>query len=134
MVQLSYRVFRHLNLVTKAQPRSCSITYSSIQLYVDTVSNIRQLSTTRNMSGSGKDQYTSASGVEVPFSEKVADFQAFMKKHGLVMLTTRGPLGALHSRCMAPAETTSDLKMRFIYDRDSYKDKEVENELIPSSL
>jgi len=79
---------------------------------------------------SGKDQYTAASGVDVSFSEKLADFQTFMKKHGLVMLTTRGPSGALHSRCMAPANTTSDLKMQFIYDRDSYKDTEVENEWV----
>ena len=77
---------------------------------------------------SGKDQYTSASGVDVPVSQKVADFDAFIKNHRTVMLVTRAPNGALHSRCMVAADITKDLKFRFIYDRDSYKDKEVENE------
>ena len=86
----------------------------------------KQLSLYRKMSG--KDQYTAASGIDVPLSEKVAAFNGFMEKHRTVMLVTRAPSGALHSRCMAAADVTKDLKIRFIYDRDSYKDKEVENE------
>jgi len=53
-----------------------------------------------------------------------------IKNHGTVMLVTRAPEGALHARTMAPAEITADWKFRFIYDRESYKDKEVENEYV----
>ena len=75
-----------------------------------------------------KDQYTAEAGVQIPVAQKLADLDTFMKKHRMVMLTTRSPSGEMHSRCMAPADITKDWKIRFIYDRDSYKDKEVENE------
>lgn len=50
------------------------------------------------------------------------------------MLVTKSPKGELHARTMAPAEITPDWKFRFIYDRDSYKDKEVDNESVLLSI
>ncbi|ORX39390.1 hypothetical protein BD324DRAFT_619499 [Kockovaella imperatae] len=77
---------------------------------------------------SGKDQYTASAGKSVSLSQKLDDLHAFIKKHKTVMLVTRSPSGSLHSRVMVPADITKDMKIRFIYDRDSYKDKEVEND------
>ena len=80
----------------------------------------------RNMSGTP--QYTAAAGADAPLTEKLSAVRGFLAKRKAVMFTTRAPNGALHSRCMAPAEITPDWKFRFIYDRDSYWDTEIENE------
>ena len=80
----------------------------------------------RNMSGTA--QYTAAAGADASLAEKLSAVRGFLTKRKAVMLTTRAPNGALHSRCMAPAEITPDWKFRFIYDRDSYWDTEIENE------
>ena len=77
---------------------------------------------------SHQDRFTSKIAVEKPLSQKLADLDGFMKKHRFVMLTTQSPSGEIHSRCMDPAEITSDWKIRIIYDRDSFMDKEIENE------
>ena len=77
---------------------------------------------------SSRDQYTAAAGANPDLSKKLGDLRAFLGKHRTVMLVTRAPDGALHARTMAPAEITPDWKFRFLYDRDSYKDNEIENE------
>lgn len=71
------------------------------------------------------DQYTQASGAGPALSEKLDALRAFVGRHKIVMLVTRAPGGALHSRCMAIADITPDWKIRFIYDNESYKDTEV---------
>ncbi|ORY31675.1 hypothetical protein BCR39DRAFT_526235 [Naematelia encephala] len=74
------------------------------------------------------DQYTASSGATPSLDEKLSALRGFLKKHRTVLLTSRAPSGQLHARCMAPAEITPDWKFRFIYDRDSYKDNEIEND------
>ena len=77
---------------------------------------------------SGTAQYEEAAGAAPSLTEKLTDVRGFLAKRKAVMLVTRAPNGSLHSRCMAPAEITPDWKFRFLYDRDSYWDKELENE------
>lgn len=60
--------------------------------------------------------------------EKLSALNGFLDKYSNVLLTTRGPDGSLHARTMAIAEKTKDMKIKFIYDRDSYKDNEIDNE------
>lgn len=60
--------------------------------------------------------------------EKLSALNSFLDTHKFVLLTCRAPDGSLHARTMAIAEKTKDLKIRFIYDRDSYKDTEIDNE------
>lgn len=81
---------------------------------------------------SGKAQYTEQAGEAPTLTQKLTDVRAFLKKRNGVMLVTHAPNGDLHSRCMVPAEITPDWKFRFIYDRDSYWDKEIENEWVGS--
>lgn len=77
---------------------------------------------------SAGDQYTAAADAAPSLTEKLTDVHNLIKKKGTVMLVTRAPTGDIHSRCMAPAEITPDWKFRFIYDKESYKNKEVDNE------
>ena len=93
---------------------------SPTSLYIARLPNIRTMS--------GKDQYTAKAVNDPSLTEKLVDLRAFIKAQGSVNLVSRAPDGSLHARCMAPAEITPDWKFRFIYDRDSYKEKEVENE------
>ena len=71
------------------------------------------------------DQYTQSSGAGPALSEKLSALRSFVGRHKVVMLVTRAPDSALHSRCMAIADITPDWKIRFIYDNESYKDTEV---------
>lgn len=75
-----------------------------------------------------KDQYSASAEKEHPLNTKLTDLRTFLGKHKTVMLTTRAPNGALHARIMAIAQITPDWKFRFLYDGDSYKEKEVDNE------
>ncbi|RXK41477.1 hypothetical protein M231_01185 [Tremella mesenterica] len=74
------------------------------------------------------DQYTSASSTSPSLTDKLTDLRGFLNNRKAVMLVTRSPKGDLHARCMAVAEITKDWKLRFIYDRESYKETEVEND------
>jgi general stress protein 26 len=58
----------------------------------------------------------------------------FLDKHKFVLLTCRAPDGSLHARTMAIADKTKDMKVRFIYDRDSYKETEIDNEYVSCSV
>lgn len=60
--------------------------------------------------------------------EKLNALNGFLDKHKFVLLTCRAPDGSLHARTMAIADKTKDMKVRFIYDRDSYKETEIDNE------
>jgi general stress protein 26 len=62
------------------------------------------------------------------FEEKLTALNGFLDKHKFVLLTCRAPDGSLHARTMAIADKTKDMKVRFIYDRDSYKETEIDNE------
>lgn len=87
----------------------------------------RTLHTTYKMS----DEYSKKAVNEQPtLNEKLNDARAFIKSHKTVLLTTRSPNGQLHARTMAIAEVTADWKFRFIYDGESYKEKEVDNECV----
>jgi hypothetical protein len=77
---------------------------------------------------SGNAQYTESAAVAPDLTEKLSAVRGFISKRKAVMLTTHAPNGDLHSRCMAIGEITPDWKFRFLYDRDSYWDKEIENE------
>ncbi|WVF67239.1 hypothetical protein IAT40_001987 [Kwoniella sp. CBS 6097] len=74
------------------------------------------------------DQYTAAASSSPSLTEKLADLRSFLNSIKSVILTTHAPDGSLHARVMAIAEITPDWKFRFIYDRESYKDVEVEND------
>ena len=77
------------------------------------------------------DEYSKQVQNEQPsLNEKLADARAFIASHKTVLLTTRSPNGQLHARTMAIAEVTPDWKFRFIYDGESYKEKEVDNECV----
>jgi general stress protein 26 len=60
--------------------------------------------------------------------DKLSGLNTFLDKYSNVLLTTRAPDGSLHARTMAIAEKTKDMRIKFIYDRDSYKDDEIDNE------
>jgi general stress protein 26 len=60
--------------------------------------------------------------------EKLSALNKFLDNHKCVLLTTRAPDGSLHARTMAIAEKTKDMKIRFIYDNESYKENEIDNE------
>jgi hypothetical protein len=62
--------------------------------------------------------------------EKLSALNGFLDKHKFVLLTCRAPDGSLHARTMAIADKTKDMKIRFIYDRDSYKETEIDNESV----
>lgn len=62
------------------------------------------------------------------FEEKLSALNGFLDRHKCVLLTCRAPDGSLHARTMAIADRTKDLKVRFIYDRESYKETEIDNE------
>lgn len=74
------------------------------------------------------DQYSATASESPSLTTKLTDARAFLANHKTVLLTTRSPKGALHARTMAVAEITPDWKFRFIYDNESYKEKEVESE------
>jgi general stress protein 26 len=77
------------------------------------------------------DEYSkNAVNNEPTLNEKLADARKFIASHKTVLLTTRSPNGQLHARTMAIAEVTPDWKFRFIYDGESYKEKEVDNEYV----
>lgn len=60
--------------------------------------------------------------------EKLSALNTFLDAHKCVLLTTRAPDGSLHARTMAVAGRTKDLRVQFIYDRESYKETEIDNE------
>jgi general stress protein 26 len=64
------------------------------------------------------------------FEEKLTALNGFLDKHKFVLLTSRAPDGSLHARTMAIADKTKDMRVRFIYDRDSYKETEIDNEWV----
>ncbi|WVR09567.1 hypothetical protein IAU60_006636 [Kwoniella sp. DSM 27419] len=74
------------------------------------------------------DKYTNESQTAPSLTEKLGDLRGFLNSLSSVLLTTHAPDGSLHARCMAIAEITPDWKFRFIYDRESYKDTELEND------
>jgi general stress protein 26 len=74
------------------------------------------------------DSYSKTASEEPGLTQKLTDARTFLGNHKTVLLTTRAPNGALHARTMAVAEITPDWKFRFIYDNESYKEKEVDNE------
>lgn len=80
------------------------------------------------MSGSGNDQYSKEAAANPSLSQKLADLRGFTKKQKTVLFTTRDTDGSLHARVMVPAEITPDWKFRFIYDAESHKEAEVDNE------
>ncbi|WVQ84532.1 hypothetical protein IAT38_006686 [Cryptococcus sp. DSM 104549] len=75
------------------------------------------------------DQYTAAAGASPSLSQKLSDLRAFLGAQHTVVLVTHAPDGALHGRVMAVSKITPDWKFQFIYDKDSYKDTEVENDI-----
>jgi general stress protein 26 len=79
---------------------------------------------------SGNDSYSSSTQTSPTLTEKLSALRGFVGRHKSVLLTTRSPNGQLHSRVMAPAEITRDWRFRFLYDNESYKEKEVENECV----
>lgn len=100
--------------------RSAPTLTSTARLYL----NYRPFTTTLKMS----DEYSKTAKEEPGLTQKLTDARTFMGNHKVVLLTTRSPAGALHARTMAIAEITKDWKFRFIYDNESYKEKEVDNE------
>jgi hypothetical protein len=86
--------------------------------------SLRTFTATPNMS----DQYSATAKEDPSLTAKLTDARKFLANHKTVLLTTRAPNGALHARTMAVAEITRDWKFRFIYDNESYKEKEVDNE------
>ena len=77
---------------------------------------------------SGNDEYSKTAETDPSLSEKLGDLRAFIKKHRTVSLTTHAPSGDLHARVMIPGEITPDWRFLFLYDSDSYKETEVQNE------
>ncbi|WVQ66846.1 hypothetical protein V866_001873 [Kwoniella sp. B9012] len=74
------------------------------------------------------DQYSAASSASPSLTEKLTTLRAFFKAQKAVILTTRDSDGSLHARVMAVAEITPDWKFRFIYDKESHKDVEVQQD------
>ncbi|WWC72158.1 uncharacterized protein I206_106118 [Kwoniella pini CBS 10737] len=74
------------------------------------------------------DQYSASASTSPSLTEKLTTLRAFFKAQKAVILTTRAEDGSLHARVMAVAEITPDWKFRFIYDKESHKDNEVEND------
>jgi hypothetical protein len=77
---------------------------------------------------SGNDQYSKKAAAEPGLNQKLTDLRTFMGKHKTVLFTTRAPDGSLHARVMAVGEITPDWKFRFLYDNESYKETEVQEE------
>ena len=76
------------------------------------------------------DEYSKQAAGQPSLEEKIADARHFVDSHKTVLLTTRSPNGQLHARTMAIAQVTDDWKIRFIYDGESYKEREVDNEYV----
>ncbi|WWC91861.1 uncharacterized protein L201_006808 [Kwoniella dendrophila CBS 6074] len=74
------------------------------------------------------DQYTAAASAAPSLSEKLATLRGFLKAQKATIFTTRAKDGSLHARTMAIAEITPDWKFRYIYDKESHKDEEVEQD------
>lgn len=78
---------------------------------------------------SGTDEYSKAVNQDnIPLNTKLEDLRGFLGKHKTVLFTTRAPDGSLHARVMAIGQITPDWKFRFLYDNESYKETEVNNE------
>ncbi|ODN73396.1 hypothetical protein L202_07924 [Cryptococcus amylolentus CBS 6039] len=75
------------------------------------------------------DQYTAAAAAAPSITQKLADLKGLLSSQRTVLLVTHAPNGQLHSRVMAPAQISPDWKFYFIYDRDSYKNIEVQNDV-----
>lgn len=111
-----------MSFIATKQTRSLSLRMATTSL---TRPATRYFSTTTiKMS----DQYSSTASASPSLTEKLTDARTFLSNHKTVLLTTRAPAGSLHARTMAVAEITPDWKFRFIYDNESYKEKEVESE------
>ncbi|WRT70086.1 uncharacterized protein IL334_007080 [Kwoniella shivajii] len=74
------------------------------------------------------DEYSKTASAQPSLTEKLTTLRAFFKAQKSVILTTHAPDGSLHARVMAVAEITPDWKFRFIYDKESYKEVEVDND------
>ena len=114
--------------IRTALPRSLTLTRTALRpnhLRLP-IPRPRQFTTCRiqqNKMASTQKQESSPS-----FEEKLSALNGFLDKHKFVLLTCRAPDGSLHARTMAIADKTKDMKVRFIYDRDSYKETEIDNE------
>ncbi|KIR24694.1 hypothetical protein I307_06586 [Cryptococcus deuterogattii 99/473] len=74
------------------------------------------------------DQYSAASASNPSLTQKLTDLRSLLSTQKTVILVTHAPNGRLHGRVMAIAEITKDWKFFFIYDRESYKEQEVDND------
>ncbi|WVO24679.1 uncharacterized protein IAS62_006049 [Cryptococcus decagattii] len=74
------------------------------------------------------DQYSAASASNLSLTQKLTDLRSLLSTQKTVILVTHAPNGRLHGRVMAIAEITKDWKFFFIYDRESYKEQEVDND------
>ena len=108
--------------------RTAAPTLARVSRYTPLTTSSIYIRNNSNMSGSGNDQYSKEAAANPPLSQKLADLRAFTKKHKTLLFTTRDDDGSLHARVMAPAEITPDWKFRFIYDCESHKEAEVDNE------
>jgi hypothetical protein len=88
----------------------------------------RQFTSCQTLQNTNKMASTKAQESSPSFEEKLTALNGFLDKHKFVLLTCRAPDGSLHARTMAIADKTKDMKVRFIYDRDSYKETEIDNE------
>ena len=88
----------------------------------------RQFTTGRFLQNTNKMASTKAQESSPSLEEKLTTLNGFLDKHKFVLLTSRAPDGSLHARTMAIADKTKDMRVRFIYDRDSYKETEIDNE------
>lgn len=88
----------------------------------------RQFTTCRILQNTNKMASTKAQESSPSLEEKLTTLNGFLDKHKFVLLTSRAPDGSLHARTMAIADKTKDMRVRFIYDRDSYKETEIDNE------
>ncbi|WVN90916.1 uncharacterized protein L203_106161 [Cryptococcus depauperatus CBS 7841] len=75
------------------------------------------------------DQYTAASISAPTLSQKLIDLKALLSAQKSVILVTHAPNGRLHGRVMHIAQITPDWRFYFIYDNQSYKDVEIDNDL-----
>jgi len=112
------------SIIRTALPRSLTL----IRPRISTIPAYRQRTFTTCRILQNKMASTQKQEDAPALDEKLSALNGFLDKHKFVLLTCRAPDGSLHARTMAIADKTKDMKIRFIYDRDSYKDTEIDNE------
>jgi hypothetical protein len=116
--------------IRTALPRSLTLTRTLIRPTTSRfpILQPRLFTTGPILQNTNKMASTKAQESSPSFEEKLTALNGFLDKHKFVLLTSRAPDGSLHARTMAIADKTKDMRVRFIYDRDSYKETEIDNE------